>query len=273
MVYLWVFSVLLHIFQPPWNSPAVSGGVGAIFLAPNHSIPSAWWSLLINHVTMFHNLGITASMSLITICALLKPKGSHTLWLEGWKTLDLTTQKSYQDLEFQVCYAPTAYVKKFLSSPPAVAVAVSFRIWGFLVATQFDVHVWPQEPQVSFCCSSASSSSKCVSSFWPIQYTYCKSHSDLDKQVVLNMLEAPISSAPSKRQQQFACLRGNVLACCAEILMPDAFTQQIAKGPSQWFCMFNFKSCILHFTSQHCLSHTRSLSFRNLKLFFFPLTE
>lgn len=45
---------------------------GAIFLALNHSIPSARWSLLINHVTMFHNLGITASMSLITICALLE---------------------------------------------------------------------------------------------------------------------------------------------------------------------------------------------------------
>lgn len=79
------FLVLLHIFQPPWNSPAVSGGVGAIFLAPDHRIPSARWSLLINHVTMFHNLGITASMSLITICALLKPKSSQTAWLRWWK--------------------------------------------------------------------------------------------------------------------------------------------------------------------------------------------
>lgn len=69
------FSAREHISQPAQNSPAVSGGVRAIFLAPNHSIPSAWWSLLINHITMFHNLGITASMSLITICALLKPKG------------------------------------------------------------------------------------------------------------------------------------------------------------------------------------------------------
>ncbi len=79
------FWVLLYISQLSWNSPAVSGGAGAIFLALNHSIPSAWWSLLINHITMFHNLGITASMSLITICALLEPKGSQTLWLWGRK--------------------------------------------------------------------------------------------------------------------------------------------------------------------------------------------
>lgn len=76
-VYLWVFGTFSSQFGTAllWT--------GTIFLAPNHSIPSAWWSLLINHITMFHNLGITASMSLITICALLKPKGSQTLTV--WK--------------------------------------------------------------------------------------------------------------------------------------------------------------------------------------------
>lgn len=75
MVYLWggfFWGFTAHFPARLEQSCCEAEESGAIFLAPNHSIPSARWSLLINHVTMFHNLGITASMSLITICALLE---------------------------------------------------------------------------------------------------------------------------------------------------------------------------------------------------------
>lgn len=84
IVYLWVLFVGSSAHVPAsLEQPCCEWGVRDIFLAPNHSAPSAWWSLLINHVTMFHNLGITASMSPKTICALFRPAGSQTLWLRS----------------------------------------------------------------------------------------------------------------------------------------------------------------------------------------------
>lgn len=134
MVYLWVFRLDSTFPSPVQNSPAVSGGVRAIFLAPNRSIPSAWWSLLINHITMFHNLGITASMSLITICALHKPKGS--VLDRGWNIrLNCTSEssrhfKSGNTASASVCWpAPKAMFNSswMIRSPPAEAVEVRFR--------------------------------------------------------------------------------------------------------------------------------------------------
>lgn len=61
MVYLWAFRSRCTFSSHLGTVLLCEGGAGAIFLAPNHSVPSAGWSFLINH--MFHNLGILAIVS------------------------------------------------------------------------------------------------------------------------------------------------------------------------------------------------------------------
>lgn len=234
--------LLLHTFQPPWNSPAVSGGVRAIFLAPNHSIPTVWWSLLINHVTMFHNLGITASMSLITICALLKPKGSQSLCLRNGKRLTELHKKQAAfrtlSLERTYCISGLTWTEGsvyFKCCAPHLLLQLQW-VSGYQLVIKFDVCAWPQVPQYLLKCQQLISAN--ISSSQNIKYV--KSSNELHS-------IPSIASSLCKRlhipKTATVCL---FMWHCLGLLCwnTDArFTQhkdtvginQIWKGPSKWF--------------------------------------
>lgn len=81
-VYLWAFALSVRL--PGRSEQSCCGGEREGSLTgTGRSIPSAWCSFLINHKTIFHYLGISGSMSLISIHALLKPQGCHPFWLRG----------------------------------------------------------------------------------------------------------------------------------------------------------------------------------------------